>query len=118
MAENESWARVSFQIRTTVPPPESLQARLTHRIPPTGGDIWIYTCKNDRDQTLGEQIEELDGFLTGVMFSLKEVKSATMDVLASWTPVQPQDGVVFPAAFLARLSELSADLLIDTYVDD
>lgn len=116
--KNESWARVSLCIaapREQLPRIEELLGRANES---QADGLWMVDLQEASTQPVHEQLGVVRDFLEAHLDALREiVEWSQVNVQLSWSPRDPQDGLILDQEFVRLLAVLRAYVLIDTYAD-
>jgi hypothetical protein len=114
---DENWARFAFRISAGRLSASQI-AELMGSSPESVRDgVWVHELTEDSGTPLPEQFRVVEEYLRAKLPELTELAGHEMDLMLSWTPRSPQDGLAYRASLVRLLASVGAEIFLDTYLD-
>ncbi|MER5647380.1 hypothetical protein [Streptosporangium sp. NPDC002524] len=114
---NETWAASTVQFIGLGSNDELIAQVATHGtfIRDKGG--WHVDFRAEGGNPLGEQLKLVEQFLADVQQVFDGVIDGKISLHLSWTPREPQDGIIFNMRMIKIMASMDMAVLLDTYMD-
>lgn len=117
MGDPETWARVSLRITCKSLAVSQLDALLGRRSDARSDAFWIADLVKDSAVRLDAQLRLAEDFLRDKEHALVQLVDEEINLLISWTPHAPQDGIQLDLDLISLLYRTRCYVLLDTHLD-
>ena len=119
MTINDGWAAASLRFLGPTLDLGLLHPALAKRaVLGPRGDVVVVSIDDDAESDLQHRLEALERFATQHRIALVDFRRRTgakLQVFLGWSPMAPQESIIFASSLLGLLADQEAEVIIDSY---